>query len=58
MRKPFHHCAPRSASCPGNPEVHHSLGTALERSGHKDEAEKEFAIHERLRSEAGTQKPE
>ena len=43
---------------PANPEVHHSLGTALERSGHKDEAQKEFAIHERLRSEAGTQKPE
>jgi tetratricopeptide (TPR) repeat protein len=43
---------------PANPEVHHSLGTALERSGHKEEAQKEFAIHERLRSEAGTQKPE
>jgi tetratricopeptide (TPR) repeat protein len=43
---------------PANPEVHHSLGTALERSGHKDEAQKEFAIHEKLRSEGGTQKPE
>ncbi len=43
---------------PMNPEVHHSLGTALERSGHKDEAQKEFAIHEKLRSEGGTQKPE
>ena len=43
---------------PANPEVHHSLGTALERSGHKDEAQKEFAVHERLRSEGGTQKPE
>jgi tetratricopeptide (TPR) repeat protein len=43
---------------PMNPEVHHSLGTALERSGHKDEAQKEFAIHERMSSEAGTQKPE
>jgi tetratricopeptide (TPR) repeat protein len=43
---------------PLNPEVHHSLATALERSGHKDEAQKEFAIHEKLRSEAGTQKPE
>ena len=43
---------------PANPEVHHSLGTALERSGHKEEAQKEFAIHERLRSEGGTQKPE
>jgi tetratricopeptide (TPR) repeat protein len=43
---------------PENPEVHHSLGTALERSGHKEEAQKEFAIHEKLRSEGGTQKPE
>src|SRR5215472_8843967 len=31
---------------PENPEVHNSLGTALQRSGHKDEAQKEFAIHE------------
>jgi tetratricopeptide (TPR) repeat protein len=43
---------------PANPEVHHSLGTALERSGHKDEAQKEFAIHEALISEGGTAKPE
>lgn len=43
---------------PQNPEVHHSLGTALERSGQKDEAQKEFAIHETLRSGAGTEKPE
>jgi tetratricopeptide (TPR) repeat protein len=43
---------------PANPEVHHSLGTALERSGHKEEAQKEFAIHESLRSGAGTEKPE
>jgi tetratricopeptide (TPR) repeat protein len=43
---------------PANPEVHHSLGTALERSGHKDEAQKEFAIHETLRSGTGTQSPE
>src|SRR3989475_13262457 len=35
---------------PGNPAVHHALATALERSGHKDEAEKEFAIHRRLNS--------
>src|SRR5882724_2585798 len=26
---------------PGNPEVHHALATALQRSGHKEEAEKE-----------------
>jgi tetratricopeptide (TPR) repeat protein len=43
---------------PANPEVHHSLGTALERSGHKQEAQKEFAIHETLRSGAGTEKSE
>ena len=35
---------------PGNPEVHHTLATALERSGHKEEAEKEFAIHRSLNS--------
>lgn len=33
---------------PGNPEVHHTLATALQRSGHKEEAEKEFAIHQSL----------
>jgi len=43
---------------PANPEVHHSLGTALERSGHKEEAEKEFAIHHSLMSAAGAEKPE
>ena len=43
---------------PANPEVHNSLATALQRSGHKDEAQKEFAIHERLQSAAGTDKPE
>jgi tetratricopeptide (TPR) repeat protein len=35
---------------PGNPEVHHSLATALQRSGQKEEAEKEFAIHRSLTS--------
>jgi tetratricopeptide (TPR) repeat protein len=35
---------------PGNPEVHHTLATALARSGHKEEAEKEFAIHRSLTS--------
>ena len=35
---------------PGNPAVHHSLATALERSGHKEEAAKEFAIHRSLTS--------
>ena len=43
---------------PGNPEVHHTLATALQRSGHKDEAEREFAIHRSLTSGAGSQSPE
>jgi tetratricopeptide (TPR) repeat protein len=43
---------------PENPEVHHVLATALERSGHKDEAQKEFAIHQNLSSKAGPEKPE
>jgi tetratricopeptide (TPR) repeat protein len=30
---------------PGNPEVHFNLATALSRTGNKEEAEKEFAIH-------------
>src|SRR5437879_3253944 len=38
------------ALTPGNPAVHHALATALERSGHKEEAEKEFAIHRSLNS--------
>jgi tetratricopeptide (TPR) repeat protein len=29
---------------PGNPAIHHALATALERSGHTEEADKEFAI--------------
>jgi tetratricopeptide (TPR) repeat protein len=37
---------------PGNPAVHHALATALERSGHKAEAEKVFAIHRSLNSAA------
>jgi tetratricopeptide (TPR) repeat protein len=35
---------------PGNPAIHHALATALARSGHKEEAEKEFAIHRSLDS--------
>jgi len=35
---------------PGNPAIHHALATALERSGHREEAEKEFAIHRSLDS--------
>ncbi|HEY3706685.1 MAG TPA: tetratricopeptide repeat protein [Terracidiphilus sp.] len=38
---------------PGNPEIHHTLATALERSGHKEEAEKEFSIHRSLTSGQG-----
>jgi tetratricopeptide (TPR) repeat protein len=43
---------------PGNPEVHHTLATALQRSGHKVEAEREFAIHRSLTSGQGSQSPE
>ncbi len=39
---------------PGNPMVHFNLATALSRSGQKEEAEKEFAIHRRLTSSAPT----
>jgi tetratricopeptide (TPR) repeat protein len=42
---------------PGNPEVHNSLATALQRSGHKEEAEKEFAIHRSLTAASGAEKP-
>jgi len=40
---------------PGNPAIHHALATALERSGHKEEAEKEFAIHRSLDSARPTE---
>jgi tetratricopeptide (TPR) repeat protein len=43
---------------PGNPEVHHTLATALQRSGHKEEAEKEFAIHRSLTSRQGSESPQ
>jgi tetratricopeptide (TPR) repeat protein len=43
---------------PGNPEVHHTLATALERSGHKDEAQKEFSIQRSLISGQGSQSPQ
>lgn len=33
---------------PGNPAVHYSLATALVRTGQKEEAQKEFAIHRSL----------
>ncbi len=35
---------------PGNPDIHNALATALVRTGHKDEAEKEFAILRSLSS--------
>ena len=37
---------------PGNPAAHYQLGTAYTRSGRKQDAEKEFAIHQKL---VGTQ---
>jgi len=43
---------------PRNPEVHNTLATALQRSGHKEEAEKEFAIHRSLTAASGAEKPE
>lgn len=47
---------------PANPDIHHALATALSRSGHKEEAEKEFAIHRSLSSatpgSASPDKPE
>ena len=43
---------------PGNPEVHHTLATALQRSGHKEEAEKEFSIHRSLTSGQGSESPQ
>ncbi|MGH9493580.1 MAG: tetratricopeptide repeat protein, partial [Candidatus Sulfotelmatobacter sp.] len=43
---------------PQNPDVHHALATALERSGHKEEAQREFAIHRSLTSAQPSGKPE
>jgi tetratricopeptide (TPR) repeat protein len=47
---------------PQNPDIHHALATALVRSGHKEEADKEFAIHRSLsandQSAAPTPSPE
>jgi tetratricopeptide (TPR) repeat protein len=43
---------------PGNPEVHHTLATALQRSGQKEEAEKEFSIHRSLISAQGSESPQ
>ena len=37
---------------PGNPAIHYALGTALARSGQKEEAEKEFAIQQSLTSQS------
>jgi tetratricopeptide (TPR) repeat protein len=39
---------------PGNPAVHFNLATALSRSGHQQEAEREFAIHRSLVATAPT----
>ena len=43
---------------PGNPEVHHTLATALQRSGHTEEAEKEFSIQRSLMSGRGSENPQ
>ncbi len=43
---------------PGNPDIHHALATALERSGHKEEAAREFAIHRSLTSGQPANRPE
>lgn len=47
---------------PQNPDIHQALGTALVRSGQKEEANKEFAIHRSLSSTAqnapNSEKPE
>jgi tetratricopeptide (TPR) repeat protein len=43
---------------PGNPEIHHTLATALQRSGHNEEAEKEFAIQRNLISGQGSESPQ
>jgi tetratricopeptide (TPR) repeat protein len=43
---------------PGNPEVHFTLATALQRSGHNEEAEKEFSIHSSLTSGQGSESPQ
>jgi tetratricopeptide (TPR) repeat protein len=43
---------------PGNPAVHHTLATALQRSGHKEEAEKEFSIQQSLTSGQRSESPQ
>jgi tetratricopeptide (TPR) repeat protein len=42
---------------PGNPEIHHTLATALQRSGHTEEAEKEFSIQRALTGQ-GSESPQ
>jgi len=41
-----------------NPAVHYTLATALSRSGHKEEAEKEFEIHRNLTAKSPRDKPQ
>ena len=43
---------------PGNPEIHHTLATALQRSGHTEEAQKEFSIHRSLTSGQSAESPQ
>ena len=44
---------------PGNPATHYSLATALTRTGRKQDADKEFAIHRQMtqKGDAGPQQP-
>jgi tetratricopeptide (TPR) repeat protein len=42
---------------PGNPAVHYSLATAYSRTGRKQEADREFALHREMTKETDTPKP-
>lgn len=42
---------------PDNPDIHNALGTALVRTGQKEEAQKEFALHRTLSSGAHPDAP-
>ncbi len=42
---------------PDNPDIHNALGTALVRTGQKEEAQKEFALHRSLSSGAHPDAP-
>ncbi len=42
---------------PGNPAIHYSLATAYSRSGRKQDADREFAIHRQMTKESQTPRP-